>query len=348
MKPTENSSLNEQAAECLLALEIGAADPQTRLRWRGWLAESPEHRRAFETCRDLWNAARGLSISRPTALELANDPYDGAQPVAALRPGIEASPADPIRRGPQLSRGSWMGLAAASLLVGAVVAVEYRTADGPTPAPVVYDTGRGEEKQLTLPDGSAIVMGPEAHLEVLMLARERTFKLTSGEAIFTAAHDAARPFRVYAGAGWIEDIGTAFDVRSDPGNVTVTVIQGAVEVGTGAQAGRNGVRLMRDEQMSFGATRGAIRHVDAGLATAWRDGQLAYIDQPLEKVVADLQRYSMKDIVVQDPSVGALHYTGTVSIGELDHWAAGLARVYPVQVQVAGDRLLLAAKRQDR
>ena len=54
----------------------------------------------------------------------------------------------------------------------------------------------------------------------------------------------------------------------------------------------------------------------------------------------------MKDIVLQDPSVAALRYTGTVSISELDHWAAGLARVYPVQIEVAGDRLLIGAKRQ--
>ena len=216
-------------------------------------------------------------------------------------------------------------------------------------------TGRGEERQLTLPDGSVIVMGPQVRLEVEMLPAQRTFRLTQGEAIFTAAHDAARPFRVYAGSGWVDDIGTAFDVRSDPDRVTVTVIQGEVEVDTPAAAatGQSApaaarTRLSRDQQVSFGETQGQVHVVDARQATAWRDGQLAYIDQPLETVVADLRRYSMKDIVMQDPAVRALRYTGTVSIGELDHWAAGLARVYPVQIQTQSDRLVIAAKRKDR
>lgn len=350
MKPPEKSSLREQAAECLLALEINRSDLPTRLRWRGWLAESAEHRRAVEACRRAWAATATLKIDQPTATELALDTYDGDVPVAQLparraRPEITAG--DAIRRSlPGLSRSAWIMLAAASVLVAAVL-VAKRNATDPRPAAVVYETGRGEQKQLTLPDGSAIMMGPEAHLEVLLLPKERTFRLTAGEAIFTAAHDAGRPFRVYAGSGWIEDIGTAFDVRSDPDHVTVTVIQGEVEVGTTGSPAKD-VRLSQNQQVSFGATQGAVHTVDAGQATAWRDGQLAYIDQPLEKVVADLQRFSMKDIILQDPALGALRYTGTVSVGELDHWATGLARVYPVQIQISADRLVMTAKRKDR
>jgi transmembrane sensor len=192
------------------------------------------------------------------------------------------------------------------------------------------------------------MLGPEVRLEVQFQPAQRVFRLTRGEAIFTAAHEAGRPFLVYAGSGWIEDIGTAFDVRSDPDRVTVTVIQGQVAVGAPGAGAQGKLILSRDQQVSFGATADAVQTVDAGQATAWRNGQIAYIDQPLEKVVSDLRRYSMKDIVLQDPSVGALHYTGTVSVSELDQWAAGLTRVYPVRIQVAGDRLLIGARRKDR
>ena len=208
--------------------------------------------------------------------------------------------------------------------------------------------GRGEQRQLTLPDGSVVALGPEVRLEVQLEPARRVFNLTRGEAIFTAAHDPKRPFLVYAGAGWIEDIGTVFDVRSDPDHVTVTVIQGAVEVGRPGLAAGGTLILSRNQQVSFGAASGPVETVDATLTTGWREGQVAYVNQPLEKVVSDLRRYSMKDIVLQDPSIGALRYTGTVSVDELDHWAEGLARVYPVQIQLAGDRLLIAAKRKDR
>lgn len=362
MESLQNNSLGEKAAECFLTLEVGASDLRTRLRWRIWLAESPAHRRAFEACREAWKASEGLALEHPTDIELSQDRYEGEVSVALSQThkfGWDQWSRDAAHpRRPRISRTLWGTLAAASLLVATVAGTQRRPASERPPEPIVYETGRGEQRQLTLPDGSTIMMGPEAHIEVQLLLTQRIFRLTTGEAIFTAAHDPLRPFRVYAGLGWIEDIGTAFDVRSDPDQVTVTVIQGEVEVGTPGPDSKPGqdqprmaaatIRLSHDQQLSFGMIRGPVHAVDARRTTAWRDGQLAYIDQPLENVVADLRRYSMKDIVMEDPAVGALHYTGTVSIGELDHWATGLARVYPVQVQMLGDRLTIAAKRKDR
>jgi transmembrane sensor len=349
MAPLDDSALREKAAECFLALEVGTTDRLTRLRWRAWLAESAEHRRALEACRKSWAIAAGAKATLPTAAELAQDRYDGEVPVASPRLHPPAPRwADEPRSRIYLPRSAWIGLAA-TLALAAITATQYRPAiPDQEPAAVVYETGRGEQRQLTLPDGSVVALGPEVRLEVRLEPARRAFNLTRGEAIFTAAHDPKRPFLVYAGSGWIEDIGTVFDVRSDPDNVTVTVIQGEVEVGgPGSSAGSNLI-LARNQQVSFGATTGPVRTVDATLTTGWRAGQVAYVNQPLEKVVSDLRRYSMKDIVLQDPSVGALRYTGTVSVDELDHWAEGLSRVYPVQIQLAGDRLLIAAKRKDR
>lgn len=349
MEPLQNDSLSEKAAECFLSLEVGASDQLTRLRWRLWLAESREHRRAFEAYRAVWQASASAKATQPAETGLARDRYDGETPVSTFLAQTARPAGNDIahQRLPRIPRSAWMGMAASLLLAAIFFAQRHTTTQpGEPPAPVAYETGRGEERQLTLPDGSVVVMGPQVRLEVELLPAQRIFRLIRGEAIFTAAHDAARPFRVYAGAGWIDDIGTAFDVRSDPDRVTVTVIQGEVEVDMQA-AGRSApTRLSRDQQVSFGKTQGPVHAVDAKQATGWRDGQLAYIDQPLEDVVADLQRYSMKDIVMQDPSVRALRYTGTVSVGELDHWAAGLARVYPVQITTESDRLVIAAKRK--
>jgi transmembrane sensor len=348
MAPSDDSSLREKAAECFLALEVGTTDRLTRLRWRAWLAESAQHRQAVAACRQAWAAAAGARARQPDAEALGQDRYEGAVPVAAFRWHRPFQPwTEDRREALRIPRSAWIGLAA-SLVIATVAATQYRTAHRPEPTAVVYQTGRGEQQQLTLPDGSVVTLGPEVRLEVLFKPDQRLFRLSRGEVIFTAAHEPGRPFLVYAGAGWIQDIGTAFDVRFDPERVTVTVLQGEVEVGTPGSDGKAGLRLSRNQQVSFGATASPVRTVDAAQTTAWHEGQIAYVDQPLAKVVSDLERYSMKDIVLQDPSIGALHYTGTVSISELDHWAAGLARVYPVQIEVAGDRLLIAARRKER
>lgn len=352
--PPRRDELAEKAAECVLCLEDRDADPQAKLRWRAWLSESPAHRRAVESCRTAWIASAGLDVPWPTATEIAADAYRGDEPIPL--PGVASGRLPERRTGiyrllPGPLSGVRMPLATAALLLLAAVVVISLRAPRDTPEGTnVYATGRGEQKQLTLPDGSGVMLGPESRLEVRLRPAERTFHLRSGEAIFTATHNAARPFRVYAGTGWVEDIGTAFDVRSDPDRVTVTVLQGEVMVGTPQADDEPGgtqpaaTRLSQNQQVVYGESLGAVHAVDAALATSWRGGQLAYVDQPLEQVVADLRRYSMKDIVMQDRSIGDLRYTGTISVNGIDQWAVGLARVYPVRIQILGDRLVLAAK----
>ena len=63
----DHDSLREKAAECFLALEVGATDRLTRLRWRAWLAESAEHRQAVEDCRAAWIASAAAKVRRMDA-----------------------------------------------------------------------------------------------------------------------------------------------------------------------------------------------------------------------------------------------------------------------------------------
>src|SRR6185312_65448 len=81
----DDNSLREKAAECFLALEVGTTDRLTRLRWRAWLAESAEHRRAVEDCRLAWIASAATKVQMPGNDELLLDRYDGDAPVAAAR-----------------------------------------------------------------------------------------------------------------------------------------------------------------------------------------------------------------------------------------------------------------------
>ena len=69
----DDNSLREKAAECFLALEVGATDRLTRLRWRAWLAESAEHRRAVEDCRKAWIVASAAKAQMPGNIDLSLD-----------------------------------------------------------------------------------------------------------------------------------------------------------------------------------------------------------------------------------------------------------------------------------
>jgi transmembrane sensor len=328
---SQRDALTEKAARCLLCLEDPEALPLDRLRWQAWLAESPKHRAAFEACKALWSLEPSPDLAWPTGEEIARDGYRGDGPI----------PIGGFRRTPVKRRLGTAGVVVAMLAV-AIAGGVWLLPSATKPDIRLIATARAEQKQLRLADGSEILLGPQSRLEIRYGPAERRFDLESGEAIFTIVHDPARPVKVFAGPGWVEDIGTAFSVRHGTDGVTVAVLQGEVAVVSG-RGEANPAKLAPNQEITYGAALGPISEVDSALATGWSRGQLAYIDRPLGEVLADLNRYSLKDVVARDPAVEALRYTGTISIDHLDQWAAGLARVYPIRVERGDGRLILAS-----
>jgi transmembrane sensor len=66
-------------------------------------------------------------------------------------------------------------------------------------------------------------------------------------------------------------------------------------------------------------------------------GDLAYVDRPLTSVVADLVRYTTRDILIGDAAAGGLRYTGTIDTDAIDQWIAAPVWVYPVAIDRSGD-----------
>ena len=67
---------------------------------------------------------------------------------------------------------------------------------------------------------------------------------------------------------------------------------------------------------STGATRRSI--VDPQMATAWRAGRLEFAGDSLATVIASVNRYSVRPIVLEDPALAQLTFTGTVFVDAID------------------------------
>src|SRR5690606_33902749 len=95
--------------------------------------------------------------------------------------------------------------------------------------PLVHETRVGERRALTLADGSEVILNTDTLIEVAFDAGARDLSLHRGEAYFSVASDAARPFRVHAGGAIVEAVGTAFTVqRTLNEELEVTVTEGEV------------------------------------------------------------------------------------------------------------------------
>ena len=89
-----------------------------------------------------------------------------------------------------------------------------------------------------------------------------------------------------------------------------------------------------------------ITSIDTSNALDWRSGELAYVWEPLGAVIEDLNRYSQHKVIIKDPAIAGLRFTGTVFTASLADWVKAIEQSYPVRADSAanGDIVLVARR----
>lgn len=323
----QGAAASERAAYWFARLRADDCSKVDRQRFDAWLAESDVHRWEYDRLHLMWEELDGLKGQ--------------LQPV-----GVASRPRAAGRPLRWFSSFGWPPLAAAVLLIA--VGIGWFGVDGASVQS--YVTAKGEQRSITLPDGSVAQLGTDTLLTVEMSAKLRKVRLEKGEALFTVAHE-ERPFEVAAGNGVIRDIGTQFDVRRDDRRVAVAVLKGAVEVRLGSTAGGDaGATLALSKgQQAFYSENGlsAISPADEKTVTAWRSGKLVFDGTPLADVVRELNRYHDRRIVIADPALSVLKVSGVFNANNLDGLLRVIPQVLPVQVENANGTVTLSALRAE-
>ena len=210
--------LTEEAAEWLIRLDGDTPPTRQELETLGqWLHRSPAHREELERLAMLWDRMNVLTeLAVPVgkrSLEATPTRLEGA--IARVR----AHRLRPALVGAFVIGAFALGLA--WLLRGAFE-------ESITAANGLYATAVGQQSTTALPDGSQILLNTNSQIRVDYGEQYREVHLLQGEALFTAAKNAGRPFRVYAGSGRIQAVGTAFSVYLKGPDVQVTVTEGRV------------------------------------------------------------------------------------------------------------------------
>jgi transmembrane sensor len=111
-------------------------------------------------------------------------------------------------------------------------------------------------------------------------------------------------------------------------------------------AGAARVRAAAGAQLVFDAHTGTVHEspVDPAVALAWRAGRLEFIGDRLDVVIASVNRYSTRPVVLADSRLGALAFTGTVFVESIDASLQALEQVFPVSVRHEPDVILITAR----
>jgi len=184
---------------------------------------------------------------------------------------------------------------------------------------------------LTLSDGSEVTLNYSTQVDVRFRKDARLVTVRGGEALFTVAHEKARPFRVSAGDGQVTALGTRFDVRSDAQGVAVTLLEGRIALDRAHQGEH--LELEPGDRVQFAVAGQRLKRlrVDPGIAGSWSTGRLRFRATPLAEVLEEVNRYSRTRIRLADPSLGRLPISGTFAVGDTASVVDALKALLPVE-----------------
>ena len=321
-------------------------------RFRAWLARDPANRQAFEEFDALWDDLAAIKDSPEVARE---------------RVAISAA-----RRltGQRVGWQPWPFAVAATLLIAMGATYVYQQWGSDT-----FVTAVGEQRIIPLADGSIITLNTATRVRLHFSDKERAVELLSGEANFEVAKDPQRPFVVNAGGGRIRAVGTVFDVYRTSSAVTVTLIEGKVlfvpayqstdadpnpenrlgsgSIETAEQAPKRSasraseIYLTAGQQLSYATQAGTITRSEADMprVSAWRARKLDFHDMPLGDAIAEANRYSSLQIVLDAPGLQQARISGTFEAGRNDLFVEGLQSYFHLRAtHPAKNRILLKSE----
>ncbi|MBO9707964.1 MAG: FecR domain-containing protein [Caulobacter sp.] len=198
----------------------------------------------------------------------------------------------------------------------------------------LIQTALGEQRILTLSDGSRVTLDALSVMRVRYTASSRAIDLVAGRAYFEVAKDATRPLRVSAGPRTVTAVGTAFSVRREPRETTVVLTEGKVAVSNHESA--TTLAVLRPGQSMVlvdGMRAGPPQAIDLDGALAWRRGQVVFDNVSLADAAAEMNRYSTLQVVVADARLRSLRISGTFNTGESRAFVEAMQSYFPIRVR---------------
>jgi transmembrane sensor len=192
----------------------------------------------------------------------------------------------------------------------------------PAPAPVHYETARGQQLDVALADGSKLHLNGATSLDVTLREDRRTVTMQRGEAYFDIAHRPDQPFTVHAEGSATRVLGTAFDIDIASSGVRIAVYRGKVRFG--------GDGADKDAPTRFDATQ-----------QDWRQGWLDIDNMRLGELVDALNRRGGSLIAPPPKSLASIAVAGRFRLDNPQQLLDAMGAAYDFQVVRKGKELHL-------
>ena len=309
-----SDQVQAEAAAWLVRLQRDERPVEDVRAFQAWVAADPSHAVAFEAVNGTWDIAGGIPRDMRGQYRIRS-----------------------------VSRRRAVLTAASAVIAVAAGATYLRLSKARA-----YQTEIGEQKHVTLTDGSRMFLDTSTRVNVEFDTNMRSVELQYGRANFRVVADPWRPFVVSASNSKIVAAASSLDISRDGGQVSVLVIQGAAEIhrpkfdATRLSGGERFVAVADDE--------GQKDRPSLAPLLAWQTGQAMFENGRLSDAVAEMNRYSTTKLAIVGSDVGELRVSGIYSVGDNVSFATSISRLLPVRMVQENGRidLLSDPKRQLR
>ena len=306
---------NPDAASWFVRLQRHPDDRGVQNEFETWLAADPAHRDDWALVSGAWD--RFGDLKDDPQILAARDALKADLAAKRRRPhmrwaaGIAATI---VTAGSMLGYGAWRHAQNIDAAPAAVVAAAPH-------ALAVYRTPVGGQQIVTLQDGSKVTLSTDTEVRLTDWNERRGLTLVRGEAYFEVAKNPQKPFVVTAAGRTVTALGTAFDVRVDPGRWSVSLVEGKVRVA----AAHTSVDMTPGHHLvQTGAAPWTVEKRNLAELTSWRDGSLVFENRPLASIVEEMNRYSPRKVRIADANLAATPLSGRFKTGDMAGFVATL------------------------
>jgi transmembrane sensor len=242
---------------------------------------------------------------------------DVEQGLADFKARLRLAPKPAARRlHPPRRRRSWWAAAATLLLLLAGI-WWWAGASGQDGAAFVRSTSSGQTKEFKLPDGSSVLLNESSYLAYSMLNGERMLQL-AGEAFFSVAPDADHPFIIESKGTRTVALGTAFNLRAYPEELTVEieVVEGKVKFLEIAR--ERSIPLKAQQRGICKPSEGKLykKEVNAYNARSWHTDELIFQEATFGEALTELERYFNAELQLKNAELRKCPYNGAFKLDD--------------------------------
>ena len=314
-------SINEQAIHWFTLMNDEDLAHQYQEAFTKWYTHSLRHRNAFKAIAKMWDK---------TGFTDDIIAYE-----AERNSTLETGKSTQLKYKDLYKKVGALVAFAATLVITVITLLNKQDQSFSQPSQVfAYSTTTAQIKNITLPDGSKLTLGPTSSVSYTELDTTRSIELSQGRAFFDVVSMTNKPFIVNSGVNTVEVTGTEFevDVNNFKKTTRVSVVEGSVKV---SGKGEAPVFLSQGERVSAPLTGGPMTSITTFSdkeTLAWMDNKLIFNNTPITEFLYRIQPYVEQTLSLEGFSSDAVTINTIVTPSNVHTLLDSLPAAYPLEM----------------